>query len=149
MSCLSSHLKMLHIWSSFWTIRSCASLCSTLDINISESGIKSIQQTNVQTYFSRPPLIPAWHLTEDIPAVYPRAWSFLLLFAASNQSSPLFEERSIFALQICLRKPKPGRGDVMMAITYNALASCRCTEPILSRAMTSAWECGGNICPMI
>lgn len=36
-----------------------------------------------------------------------------------------------------------------MAITYNALASCRCTEPILSRAMTSAWECRGNICPMI
>lgn len=79
-----------------------------------------------------------FYLLDIWPAVSPQAKSFLLLFAADNQSSPLFEGRSIFALQICLRKPKPGRGDVMMAITYNALASCRCTEPILSRAMTSA-----------
>lgn len=33
---------------------------------------------------------------------------------------------------------KPGRGDVMMAIAYNAPASCRCTDPPLSWGMTSA-----------
>lgn len=44
--------------------------------------------------------------------------------------------------QLCLRCTlffaKPGRDDVMMAIAYNAAASCRCAEPILSWGMTSA-----------
>lgn len=33
---------------------------------------------------------------------------------------------------------EPGRGDVMMAITYNAGASCRCTQPSLQRYDLSA-----------
>lgn len=53
----STCLKMLRIWSSFWTIRSRASLCcSPIDINISDSGIKSIQQSHVEAHFSLPPL---------------------------------------------------------------------------------------------
>lgn len=50
--------------------------------------------------------------------------------ASNNQSPDLFEVHSIFA--------KPGRDDVMMAIAYNAAASCRCRQPILSWGMTSA-----------
>lgn len=44
---------------------------------------------------------------------------------------------------------KPGRGDVMMAIAYNAPASCRCTDPLSPEVWPQPWVYRGNICLMI